>query len=438
MRAWPTVLAAAVVAACPCLSFAQTGQPSLATAVPAQLIVEQAVATALETRPSLRAARAAIAAAEGRRVQAGLRPNPTVSAGWREEIGGMDRMTELSVALPLDLFRRGARAAAADAGVAVAEAEARRAILEVEIDVRSRYGAVMEAQRSLAIGRALEEAAREMHALLARRVEEGASPALERDLARVEWERASATAALAAAQVAAALVDLRRSIGIAQPASAESGETLEDYLARPEVAELARNAPQASIEVLPQVGAAEARVRAREAAIDQARSEGRWDLTLSAGYLRMRSGFPFRAFDGAGELRRIDATFHNASVGAMVMVPLFNRNQGAVAAAAADRDAAHAEAADIRLTADTARERAGIELRAALDVVRRYRSLVVPQASKNLDTVRQGYELGRGTLLDVLQTRQQLLMIQSEYTAALRRAYDAHVAGIATLGGLTR
>ena len=85
--------------------------------------VEQAVATGLENSPSLKAAKALVAAAEARRAQAALRSNPSVSSMWREQMGGMDRMNDVSITMPLDLFRRGARVGLADAEVSVAEAE---------------------------------------------------------------------------------------------------------------------------------------------------------------------------------------------------------------------------------------------------------------------------------------------------------------------------
>ena len=120
------------------------------------------------------------------------------------------------------------------------------------------------------------------------------------------------------------------------------------------------------------------------------------------------------------------------------MVPLFNRNQGAVAAAAAERIGAEADADDARLLARADMARAAIALRAALDVAERYRNTIVPQARRNLETIVERQQLGRGTLFDVLQARQQLLQIEDEYTGALQRAYDAYVAAIGARGGLAR
>jgi outer membrane protein TolC len=46
-------------------------------------------------------------------------------------------------------------------------------------------------------------------------------------------------------------------------------------------------------------------------------------------------------------------------------------------------------------------------------------------ARRNLDVVRQTYELGRGTLSDVLAEQRRYLEFETEYTSALREAFEA-------------
>lgn len=416
----------ALWALAPIAAAAQSPQPV------GDLSIEQLIAMALDKHPSLAEARAMIAAAEGRRAQARLRPNPTVSAMLRREVGGMDRMTDASVTLPLELFRRGPRVAMAEAAVGEAAAEARRTMLASELEVRRAYGAVLAARRRAEIARELEATARTTFELLAARVTEGAAPELDRDLARVELDRMSARRQFAEAERDAAAVGLSAAVGVPR---VDAAGTLEAAVIAAAVDAIAAHDPAVAITDHPDVVAAEARVRGREAEIVRLRSEGRWDMSLSVGYVQMRSGFPFEAFDGFGQLRGIEATFHNASASAMLMVPLFNRNQGAVAAGVAERDAARAGAAGAAIAVEAERSRTRVELRAALNIAARYRKTIVPQAVRNLDTITKRYDLGRGTLFDVLQARQQLLQIQDEYTDALRRAYDAHVAAIGARGG---
>jgi len=425
MRTMHAGFVVALWALAPSAAAAQSPQPV------GGLSIEQLIAMALDKHPSLAEARAMIAAAEGRRAQARLRPNPTVSAMLRREVGGMDRMTDASATLPLELFRRGPRVAMAEAAVGEAAAEARRTMLASELEVRRAYGAVLAARRRAEIAREIEATARTTFELVDASAKEGVAPEIERDLARVELDRMSARRQFAEAERDAAAAGLFAAVGVP---GVDAAGTLEAAVVAQAVDAIAAHDP-AAITDHPDVVAAEARVRGREAEIVQLRSEGGWDMSLSAGYVRMRSGFPFEAFDGVGQLRGIEATFHNVSASAMVMVPLFNRNQGAVAAGVAERDAARASAAAAAIAVEAERSRTRVELRAALDIAARYRKTIVPQAVRNLDTITKRYGLGRGTLFDVLQARQQLLQIQDEYTDALRRAYDAHVAAIGARGG---
>ena len=61
------------------------------------LSLEQAVARAIEQEPSLRAARSQVEMAQGTRIQASLRPNPSLAFERREEPGGTDTQTTLAV-----------------------------------------------------------------------------------------------------------------------------------------------------------------------------------------------------------------------------------------------------------------------------------------------------------------------------------------------------
>ena len=70
------------------------------------LSLEQAIARGIEQEPSLRAARSQVDVAQGIKLQASLRPNPSLSFERREEPGGTDNLTTVGVEWPLDLFRQ--------------------------------------------------------------------------------------------------------------------------------------------------------------------------------------------------------------------------------------------------------------------------------------------------------------------------------------------
>ena len=118
----------------------------------------------------------------------------------------------------------------------------------------------------------------------------------------------------------------------------------------------------------------------------------------------------------------------------MVTLPFENRNQGAVAAAEAERAgaAAHLEAA--RLAAQSEIAAARSRDRHARQALEAYTGDTIALARQNLEVVRQTYELGRGTLLDVLNEQRRYLDVERAYTDVLREAYAARQALRASLG----
>jgi cobalt-zinc-cadmium efflux system outer membrane protein len=151
-------------------------------------------------------------------------------------------------------------------------------------------------------------------------------------------------------------------------------------------------------------------------------------------YMRMDAGFPQRGFNDAGELARVRGVFHYVAGGAMVTLPLQNRNQGAVAAAQADRAGAASELEATRLRAQAELAAARTRDAHAGQAVEAFGADAIPLATRNLETIRQTYELGRATLLDVLAEQRRYLDMQRAYTEVLREAYQSRQALRQALG----
>ena len=149
------------------------------------MTLSSAVAQALEREPSLRATRSRIDVASGMKLQAGLRPNPTVVFSQQEEPAGSDNQTRIELQWPLDLFRKSGRVAVAEKEIDVARnvTADRERILAAE--VRSAYGEVAAAARALSVTEDVLATTDRQRALVSGRVEQGASPPLERDMLRV-------------------------------------------------------------------------------------------------------------------------------------------------------------------------------------------------------------------------------------------------------------
>jgi outer membrane protein, heavy metal efflux system len=155
----------------------------------AGLDLDRAIAQALEQEPSLRAVRADVDVARGMRIQAALRPNPTLSFSQLEQPAGADNQTRVEVVWPLDLFRKAGRVDVAEREIDVAKHEVVDRERRLAADVRAKYGEVAAAVRELTVLDDLFAAVSRQHGLVAARVDQGATPSLERDSLRVELQR---------------------------------------------------------------------------------------------------------------------------------------------------------------------------------------------------------------------------------------------------------
>lgn len=399
------------------------------------LSLEQAVTRALEQEPSIRAARAEIDVARGVRLQASLRPNPNLSFERREEPGGADNQTTVAVEWPFDLFRRSPRVALAEREVAVTELAVADRERLLAAEVRMRYGEVVAALRDVAILDELVATTRRQYELLRSRVDEGATPPLERDLLDVELRRLESDRLLRAGGAEAALFDLKRVLGMGADAVLTIRDTLEDLVRRQSTATPAVSDTSAVLDQRADVREAASRVAVTEARVERAQAEGRFDVSLFANYMRMDAGFPQRGFNATGGLEPIRGAFHYLSAGAMITVPVLNRNQGEVAAAKAERTRAELTATAARLAAEAELAAARTRDEHARHAVSAYTGAQT-LARQNLTVVGQSYELGRVTVFDVLAEQRRYLDVERAYTETLRAAYEARTALNRALGGV--
>jgi cobalt-zinc-cadmium efflux system outer membrane protein len=427
-----TVMVAAIALAAPA-----RGQGTAPSARASQYLDERsglgldaAIARALEREPSLRAVRSDIEAARGLQQQGGLRPNPTLTFERRDEPGGTDTLTSIGIQWPLDLFRREGRVQTAERGLqatqfAVAD---RERVLVAE--VRMQYGVAAAAVRDVVVADELVAAAQRQWEIVRARVDAGGTPPLERDLLEVELRRFEAGRLLAAGRADVAVVQLKQLMGMSPDEPLQLRQTIEMLVTG---SPAAASAP-AAIATRPDVREAEARVALADARIDQAQREGRLDASLFGTYMRMDAGFPQQGVGPSGALERVRGQFNYMAVGAMVTLPLFDRGQGQVAAARAERFGAEARREAAHLAARA--EIAAAETRdaRAQRAVGLYTGGMRTLARQNLDVVQQTFDLGRATVFDVLAEQRRYLEVEQAYTIALREAWEARAALQRALG----
>src|SRR5216683_5876650 len=115
------------------------------------ITLDDAITRALEQEPTLRATRTDVEVARGVQLQAGLRPNPTVSFMQQQEPGGTDNQSRVEIHWPLDLFRKTGRVAVAEQKLQATERGVSDRERILAADVRMKYGEVVAAVRDLVV-----------------------------------------------------------------------------------------------------------------------------------------------------------------------------------------------------------------------------------------------------------------------------------------------
>jgi cobalt-zinc-cadmium efflux system outer membrane protein len=264
-------------------------------------------------------------------------------------------------------------------------------------------------------------------------VDEGAIPALDRDRAEVELHRLESERLLLAGEAEALLFELKRLLG-ARPQEDLLIDGTIDALVEAEEEMGASSDLSKAVAVRPDVLAAEARLRLAEARIEAAADQGQFDMSLFGDYNRMDFSFPQLGVGPSGTLEPIQDVFHSFTFGARFMLPLRNGNEGELAAARADGAGAEALRSARLLAAESEAASALARDSSAWAAVAMYTSSVRELARRNLDVVRESYELGRSTLTDVLIEQRRYLDSERGYTQALKAAFDARTALKRSLG----
>jgi outer membrane protein, heavy metal efflux system len=390
------------------------------------LTADKAVAYALAHNAELEAARKEIDAAKAIVKQARLRANPMLDIeGKRQVPPGRDNTIMAGVTLPLELNGRvPTRIAVAEREVELREREFanRERILAGEI--RMKFGEALAQALKLSFTDQLVEANQRSFNLIAARVVEGATPPLEQNMALVELNRLKSMRETSEGKVEVAMLELRNLLGISpeQPLRLRGDfDHLIDQL--PAIADETVRA----LRDRPDLQAFRANENLAAARIEQARAEGRWDASVTAGYERMHAGFPQFGVDDHGALQPIESNFHYLKLGVSIVLPVRNKNQGAIEAAVAQSDAAKSRREFAELTVRREVAVAYAQYERAVKAEEIFRVGARDPAQANLDVVRQTYELGSKTLLDYIAEQRRFIELENDFIDAQLAVYNARV-----------
>ena len=269
------------------------------------------------------------------------------------------------------------------------------------MEVDTTYTTALAAEAHFRLSQQTLRDADSVRAMTARRRDEGDASDLDLDLATVVAGQQSNTASNDSLTFASVMLTLQTLIGIAADsvtivlADTLSAEPVARQLAATPVAVM----PAAALRP-PSVLAAEASLRAAELTLASQRHNV---FELPALQIGMEHDDP--SGDEPGIL---------PIVGIVLPLPLFNRNRGAIAEAAAERDRARVELAAARLEvqqryAEGRRERDALRVRVARD------GALVVRAPRVATRSLTAYREGASALPAVLEARRSAREVQSQY-----------------------
>lgn len=392
------------------------------------LTAEDAVRAALAANRDLQAARFSIDVARGGLLQAGRLENPELELGYADDfafnsegervgsVGFAQRFPVTSrLALEKDVAGRDVR---------IAEAEVRDFVRNLVAEVQSVFYSVRALDERLVVNHQIVASVRKVEDATARRVRAAEASPAEVGLLRIERLRLEQDALrmTRAREIAAAA--LARLLGLETPAGLKPvGELNPDRPLLPSGGH--------DIERRPDLEVAHREIERAEADRDLARAEVWEDWTVGLGYERDR-----QVFDAPIGVK-LDSFL---SLGVTIPLPLWNRQQGRIAAAEARlrRSRRSRDALVLRIGEEIRAAEAGVRtLRSSVDA---YSDEILPEATRTQELFERGFRQGLMGIAELLQAQRQyneVRALEIELQGDLRQAAIALEAAIGSSPHLT-
>lgn len=375
------------------------------------LTLGEALAAALLHNPALAANSWEIRSREARTIQAGLMPNPNVEleveniagSGQREEFEQAETSVYVSQLVPIG-GKRAARRSVAELGSELARWDYEVARVDVMTDTAVAFAAALGAQLRVALLDELAETARSGVDTLDRLVRAGAAPLVTRTRAEVVLHSVALEKAVAQRDLATSRYALASLWGATAPGfDALRGDLAAGVTAPPPLAEIARR-----IDSNPDVARWVDELAARRAGLTAARAQRLPDPTLRLG------GRHFSDTDDAALVFSVS-----------LPIPVFDRNQGEILAAARDVEKARAEQRAARLAVRTALAGQHQNMVAAFEQAEALRTTTLPAAGAAFEGTREGYQKGLFQYLDVLDAQRTLYQLRTRQIESLVAYHQA-------------
>jgi cobalt-zinc-cadmium efflux system outer membrane protein len=379
--------------------------------------LEEAERLAKESNPTLRQAEAEIRASKARGLQAGLYPNPTVGYAGDEIRGGSINGGKQGFFVQQNIVTGGKLEKARDVfakETRIAEVEAEEQKVRVESAVKTAYFRVLAAQELLDMRGDLVKIESDYVDTQRRLFNTGQTDETELLESEVEAQRTRVAARMQENTLHEEWRSLAAVVGKPElPVAVVAGD-------------LEHNLPELNEEqIVDTIATQSPATRIADAAEQRALSEIVRAKREPLPDLQLRGGLEYnREPLAAGNLQT--GWEGIAEVG--VQLPIFNRNQGNVTAALADRDRSQLEKQRVALML---RERAATvvdQYANAKLMALEYRDEILPRAKRAYALMVEKYGLMLAAPPRVIETQRKLFQLQTEYIAALESVWTTGIA----------
>jgi cobalt-zinc-cadmium efflux system outer membrane protein len=396
---------------------------ALAAPLAAQTVPSTAPATAvtlaeleqlaLQNNPATSAAAADLEAARGRASQAGAWPNPIVGYSGEElKTGELDRRGEhgffVEQEIPLG-GKLGRSRAAAERTIEAAEAVRQLQRLRIVTSVRQTFYAVLLTERRVEVQERLAALASEAVGVTAQLFNVGAADRPDYLEIEIESRRMQLHLNRTKNDLTALRAHLAAVTGVRDVAARPLAGSIDTA-----IPELAR-APtiRAVLELSPEL-------RAARAELERARAVTAREGRATSPDLLLRGGAAHNREIGEDTGRAIG---WEGTLEAGIRIPLFNRNQGGVAAARADETRAQADITRLELALESRAAAAFADYLTALRSAEAYRTEILPRAEEAYALYLSRYREMAAAYPQVLVAQRTLFELSSEYLESLNEAW---------------
>lgn len=367
------------------------------------LTLSQAYTNVMARNPKVQSHKARVMAAEGRRLQESLIPNPEVVFEAENFAGDSPRNGIDAAEYTLGAYqqieiagKRSKREQVAAIEVQQVSQEALAGIQTTLAQTKAAYMRVAIAQERLSLAEKRTILADKTHTTVKNRINAAKSADIQHTKADIEVSAAEIEKRKAAKELDIAKIELANLMGVA----ALDADISYDLTSFPDVPE--REALMMALEQTPMSILRQLSVLREKSALDLARANGVADPTFGLGLRR------FSEDDGTAFLASIS-----------VPINVFDRNQGRITEAKANLLTAESEQQAQRLNLSRQAEELLQMLISAKEEVLVYQDGLLPSAQRAYAQSEEGFDRGAFPFLDLLDAQRTLFDVQKSHLEAL-------------------